>query len=230
MRPFSIFKKENSGFFPHRLQSKKMVTNIIKYNSGANYYLNVRDTFNDDQQKGVPEESGQTEPLCCQRNSALALANIYETPTILITRRTPFAQFNFALGKSKDKEIKRLHYAIEPSWPSPVELVDFPFFFGQKSEEMSLCKPLSPINCNCRGKLFYILTVCNTFYRQLEINNGKSSGVITDQGQERCQHGFLIDLSCIFLVYVFKTLKSFAANFLLKRFVNVSFRFCLSYG
>ena len=132
MRPFSIFKKENSGFFPHRLQSKKMVTNIIKYNSGANYYLNVRDTFNDDQQKGVPEESGQTEPLCCQRNSALALANIYETPTILITRRTPFAQFNFALGKSKDKEIKRLHYAIEPSWPSPVELVDFPFFFAKK--------------------------------------------------------------------------------------------------
>lgn len=118
MRPFSIFKKENSGFFPHRLQSKKMV--------------NVRDTFNDDQQKGLPEESGQTEPLCCQRNSALALANIYETPTILITRRTPFAQFNFALGKSKDKEIKRLHYTIEPSWPSPVELVDFPFFFAKK--------------------------------------------------------------------------------------------------
>ena len=56
------------------------------------------------------------------------LANIYEKPTILITRRTPFAQFNFALGKSKDKEIKRLHYAIEQSWPSPVELVDFPFF------------------------------------------------------------------------------------------------------
>lgn len=216
MRPFSIFKKENSGFFPHRLQSKKMV--------------NVRETFNDDQQKGLPKESGQTEPLCCQRNSALALANIYETPTILITRRTPFAQFNFVLRKSKDKEIKRLHYTIEPSWPSPVELVDFPFFFCQKSEEMSLCKPLSPINCNCRGKLFYILTVCNTFYRQLQINNGKSSGVITDQGQERCQHGFLIDLSCIFLVYVFKTLKSFAANFLLKRFVNVSFRFFLSYN
>ena len=118
MRPFSIFKKENSGFFPHRLQSKKMV--------------NVRDTFNDDQQKCLPEESGQTEPLCCQRNSALALANIYQTPTILITRRTPFAQFKFALGKSKDKEIKRLHYAIEPSWPSPVELVDFPFFFAKK--------------------------------------------------------------------------------------------------
>lgn len=175
MRPFSIFEKENQGFFPHRLKSKKMVMNITKYNSGTNYYLNVRDTFNDDKQKGLPEESGQTEPLCCQRNSALVLANIYETPNILITRRTPFAQFNFALGKSKDKEIKRLHYAIEPSWPSLVELVDFPFFFFffcQKSEEMSLCKPLSPINCNCRTHCKYIKQLANTFYRQLQLNNG----------------------------------------------------------
>lgn len=74
-------------------------------------------------------------------------------------------------------------------------------FFCQKSEEMSLCKLLSPINCNCRSKLFYILTVCNTFYRQLQINNGKSSGVITDQGARKMPawffHRLVLHISCI---------------------------------